>query len=60
MGSMAVLHSFELALALAATGAVDGDVLVTHRVPLDDYLEAVELVRRGEGLKVLLTPGKTG
>ena len=56
---MAVLHSFERALALAGAGVLDGDALITQRLPLDRYPEAIDLVRRGEGLKVQMVPGGT-
>ena len=52
VGSRAILHSFDRASSLLARGVIDGDAMVTHRIPLDDYAEAIELFRRGEGLKI--------
>lgn len=56
IGSMAVLHSFGRAVELLASGAVDPEPLLTHRLPLDAYEDAIALVRAGEGLKVQLSP----
>jgi 2-desacetyl-2-hydroxyethyl bacteriochlorophyllide A dehydrogenase len=58
VGSMAVLHSFGAALDLVATGAVDTDTLLTHELSLENYPEALELMRSGKGLKVQVLPEK--
>lgn len=52
LGSMAVLNSYGPALDLLAAGAVDADRMVTHTFDLDDFHEALDLVRKGAGLKV--------
>jgi len=36
-GSMAVLHSFERAAELFATGVLDPDIFISDRLPLDQY-----------------------
>jgi NADPH2:quinone reductase len=56
LGSMAVLHSFAPALQLLASGAVQVQPLLTHALPLEQYPDALEAVRRGEGLKIQLLP----
>lgn len=56
IGSMAVLHSFGRAVELLASGAIDPEPLLTHRLPLDSYEDAIARVRAGEGLKVQLSP----
>ncbi len=56
IGSMAIRHSFERALILMARGAIDGDRLLTHRFKLDQYGEALETFRRGDGLKLTIAP----
>jgi len=57
IGSMAVLHSFGAALDLIAAGVVRTDGLVSHRLPLTEYEQALETVRSGKGVKVQVLPG---
>ena len=56
IGSMAVLHSFGTALDLIARGTVHTDDLVSHRLPLEQYEQALEIVRAGAGTKVQVLP----
>ena len=56
IGSMAILHSFERARDIVAAGIIDGDALITHRVALGDDSDAIAAFRRGDGLKIQLTP----
>ncbi|MDQ4051735.1 MAG: zinc-dependent alcohol dehydrogenase family protein [Actinomycetota bacterium] len=56
VGSMAVLHSFGAALDLVSGGTVDTTGLVTHRFPLEQYADALDVVRRGTGVKVQVLP----
>ncbi len=56
IGSMSVLHSFERALSLVETGAIECEALLTHRFALDDYRSAIDTFRTGEGLKVQVGP----
>ena len=44
------------ALALLASGAIDGDAMVSHRLPLSAVEEAFRLARSGEALKVVVEP----
>ncbi|MEY9874611.1 2-desacetyl-2-hydroxyethyl bacteriochlorophyllide A dehydrogenase [Streptacidiphilus sp. MAP12-33] len=55
-GSMAVLHSFERAADLFATGVLDPAVFVSDRLPLTEYPAALEQFRAGKGRKILVTP----
>lgn len=52
VGSMAVRHSFERALALFANGVIDSGALITNRFPLDEYQSAIDTFLSGIGLKV--------
>jgi 2-desacetyl-2-hydroxyethyl bacteriochlorophyllide A dehydrogenase len=56
IGSMAVLHSFERALALFARGVIDSDALITNRFKLDEYSTAIDTFLAGTGLKVQVAP----
>ena len=56
IGSMAVLHSFERALALLVRGVVDCEAMITNRFPLDDYSKAIDAFLAGSGLKVQVAP----
>lgn len=55
-GSMAVLHSFERAADLFATGVLDPEVFISHRLPLDDYVSALDSFKAGEGRKIQVLP----
>ncbi|MEY2400152.1 MAG: L-iditol 2-dehydrogenase [Ilumatobacteraceae bacterium] len=45
-----------MALDYIATGRVPVDDLISHRLPLDAVLEGIELVARGEAIKVTIEP----
>jgi threonine dehydrogenase-like Zn-dependent dehydrogenase len=45
-----------LVFQLAIDGLVDLDPLITHGLPLDDYPDALDMIRRGDGLKIQLLP----
>ncbi len=44
------------ALAMIADGSVPVDDLITHRLPLDQVLEGIEIVKEGSGIKVTIEP----
>lgn len=44
------------ALELIASGAVPVADLITHRLPLDRLLDAIDIVARGEAIKVTIEP----
>jgi L-iditol 2-dehydrogenase len=44
------------ALQLIASGAVPVADLITHRLPLDQVLEGIEIVARGDAIKVTIEP----
>jgi NADPH2:quinone reductase len=51
LGSMAVLHSFGAALKLLSGGAFNTEIMLTAALPLEDFPEALNLVKRGDGVK---------
>lgn len=56
IGSMAVFDSYEPALEAMAAGAIDAKRMVTHSYPLEAFPEALEVLRRGEAMKVQIVP----
>lgn len=56
IGSMAVLASYERAVDLVASGAVDASKMVTSSYGLENFQEALDGVRRGVGLKTQIVP----
>jgi 2-desacetyl-2-hydroxyethyl bacteriochlorophyllide A dehydrogenase len=58
VGSMAVLHSFERAAELFADGALRPEVMISHRMGLDEYPQALEQFRAGIGRKIQVQPAK--
>ena len=59
-GSMAVLHSFERAADLFATGVIDPDFFISDRLPLNAFPDAVTRFQAGIGRKIQIQPGLTG
>ncbi|GAB3691999.1 alcohol dehydrogenase catalytic domain-containing protein [Angustibacter aerolatus] len=57
VGSKSFAYSFERALGLLAAGAVDTATLVSHRLPLPAYPEALTVLRSGDCRKVQVVPG---
>ncbi|AQU65490.1 zinc-dependent alcohol dehydrogenase family protein [Streptomyces niveus] len=55
-GSMAVLHSYERAAALFATGVLDPAVFISDRLPLEQYPQAIERFKAGQGRKIVVEP----
>src|SRR5216683_7604152 len=55
-GSMAVLHSFERAAEMFSAGILDPDVFISHRLPLEQYADALEMFRIGQGRKIQIQP----
>ncbi len=55
-GSMAVLHSYERAADLFATGILDPDVFISDRIPLEEYPAALERFAAGIGRKIQVLP----
>jgi 2-desacetyl-2-hydroxyethyl bacteriochlorophyllide A dehydrogenase len=56
-GSMAVLHSFERAAELFAAGVLDAGSIISDRIPLQQYPDAIDRFRRGLDTKTQVLPG---
>lgn len=57
-GSMAVLHSYERAAALFVSGALKPEVMISDRLPLGSYVEALDQFKAGVGRKIVVEPGR--
>jgi NADPH2:quinone reductase len=60
LGSMAVLNSYAPAVDLMVSGAFDADALLTETTSLDEYPAALDMVRRGDGLKTQISQEDPG
>ena len=56
MGTMAVRNSYGPALSILATDAIEHQKMVSHTLPLADFEEAVDIARKGSGMKVQVAP----
>ena len=56
VGSMAVLASFQPALDLLVGGVINTQAMLTAALPLEEFPQALELMRRGEGVKTQILP----
>ena len=48
----------KLALDLIAKGIIKTEELISHRLPLAEYLKGIALTEQGVGMKVMILPGK--
>ena len=56
LGTWLANASFDAAVRLLASDTLHLDFLVTHTLPLREIHEAIDLLRRGEGVEVLVDP----
>ena len=56
VGSMAVLHSFDRAVELFASGVLDVDVMISDRYSLENYADALTAFKSGKGRKTIVLP----
>lgn len=56
IGSMAVLNSYERAADLFAAGVLDPDIMISDRLPLDSYPQAMDQFKAGIGRKIQVNP----
>jgi 2-desacetyl-2-hydroxyethyl bacteriochlorophyllide A dehydrogenase len=59
VGTMAVHNSFGRAVQMFEAGAINATVMISHSFTLDDYADALELFRRGDGRKLQIRPNDT-
>ncbi|GGF40395.1 alcohol dehydrogenase [Microbacterium sorbitolivorans] len=59
VGTMAVLNSFGRAVEMFEAGAINARAMISHSFTLDDYEQALEMFRRGDGRKLQIRPNDT-
>jgi NADPH2:quinone reductase len=56
LGSQAILFSIEPAVRLVSGGIINAKAMLTTTLPLEDFPTALEMVRKGEGVKTQIVP----
>ncbi|MFL5589206.1 MAG: zinc-dependent alcohol dehydrogenase family protein [Ktedonobacteraceae bacterium] len=56
LGSMAILFSFQAALDLISSGVINTQAMLTEALPLQDFSRALDMVRKGQGVKTQILP----
>lgn len=56
LGSYISWFSFPQTVAILESGNVPVEKLVTHKLPLEKLYEGIEIMKKGEGIKVLINP----
>ncbi len=56
LGSYISWFSFPQTVSILESGRVPVEKLVTHKLPLEKLYEGIELMKRGEGIKILINP----
>ena len=56
VGSMAILFSFQAALDLISSGVINTQAMLTEALPLQDFSRALDMVRKGQGVKTQILP----
>ncbi|MGC3945403.1 MAG: zinc-binding dehydrogenase [Chryseolinea sp.] len=56
VGTFALCYTFEPAIALLASGALDVSPLISHTLPLERFAEGFDAFRKGQSLKVQYVP----
>lgn len=59
VGTMAVLNSFGRAVEMFEAGAINAHAMISHSFVLDDYEQALDMFRKGEGRKLQIRPNDT-
>ena len=55
-GTFIGINTFPVAIKMLESGVLRPSVLISHRLPLARLAEGIELLRRGEAIKVVVTP----
>ena len=58
LGSYVGNYTFPQAIRILENKLIEAQKLITHELPLVKLLEGIELMRRGEGIKIVIEPWK--
>ena len=58
VGTWLANATFPMAVKILESGMVDFKPYITHTLPLDEVLDGIELLRKGEGIEILVDPTK--
>ena len=56
VGSFIARFTFPFAIKVIESKVLDLEKLITHRLPLEDVHKGIEVMRKGEAIKVIITP----
>lgn len=56
LGAVCPLNSFERSAGLLASGVISADVLISDRLPLDQYATALKTFEAGQSRKIVILP----
>jgi len=56
MGSFIARFTFPFAIKIIESKVLDLERLITHKLPLEDVHKGIEVMRKGEAIKVIITP----
>jgi 2-desacetyl-2-hydroxyethyl bacteriochlorophyllide A dehydrogenase len=56
LGTWLANNSFPKAVKILESGILNLEMLITHTLPLDKTGEGIEILRRGEGIEILIDP----
>ena len=56
MGTWVANKSFPKAVKILESGILNLELLITHTLPLEKTTEGIEILRRGEGIEILIDP----
>jgi (R,R)-butanediol dehydrogenase / meso-butanediol dehydrogenase / diacetyl reductase len=56
IGTFISNHSFPAVIRLLESGRLPLEKLISHRLKLDQIVEGIDIMRRGEGIEIIVTP----
>lgn len=56
VGTFIAKYTFPQAVRILESGVLKLDNLITHRIPLKNIKEGIEIMKKGEGIKIIVNP----